>query len=167
MTSIREQLAGKARRRVVVPVQMSESAGDEDSWAGAATALRLAEHRRNEAEDDQARELAQAEVDSMTSLLEERTAAIEGHFAQVELQALPSDEWEAAEQQWHDGDKWDWGKALPPLLAASCTDAELQDEAFWADTLKLPEWGKGDKDGLIAGLLHLNVIRADLRVPKG
>lgn len=167
MSSLRERLAAKQRRRIVVPIQMSDSTEDQNVWMGIASALRLAEKRLADAEDDAAREHAQSEVDQSTALLDEQQAAIEAHFVQIELQSLPNPEWEAAMQQWHDGDRWDWSQALAPLLAASCVDAELQDEEYWAGVLQSPEWTNGDRDGLIAGLLHVNVTRADLQAPKG
>lgn len=47
---------------------------------------------------------------------------------------------------------------LPPLMAYSCVDEEMQDEARWAELLARPCWTAGEIDELRMRVLGLNQI---------
>lgn len=155
--SIRERLAAKTRRRVVVPIQLSDDSEGRETVRGVEHALALAQHRGDDAET----------TARLESALQEANAAVLAHYAQVELQSLDPAEWDAAQQHWCTDGEWNWAEALAPLLAQSCTDPELRDVGYWAEALARPEWSEGDRSALRTGLLHVNVFRADPFVPKG
>ncbi len=155
--SLRDRLAAKQRRRAVVPIQVSDPGPDYAKFQGALVALRVAQQR----EDNQP-----GEVEGLKATAEAAEAAVNGHFAEVELEALPGPEWEAAMARWS-GEKVDWAVALAPLLAESCVDEELRDEQWWAERIADPAWSEGDLDVLRIALLRLNVHAADPIVPKG
>lgn len=155
--NLREQLESKQRRRLVVPVQITDPAAEERAMQAAVHALRLAE----------ARDPRQAgEVEACTAAVNEASAAVLDHYAQVELQSLPAPEWEAAMAQWTSEDGVDWDNALAPVLALSCVDESVQDEAFWSELLATPSWTEGDRDQLKRALMILNVRAPDPLVPK-
>lgn len=158
MTGLREQLEAKARRRLVVPVQVSDPTEDQRTMTGAVHALRLAEAR--DPRDT-------GEVDAATAAVAEATAAVMAHYAQVELQSLPGPEWEAAMAQWTGEDGVDWDQALPPVLAVSCVDETVRDEQWWAQLLSGDAWTDGDRDQLKQALLLLNVTYENPYVKKG
>lgn len=89
------------------------------------------------------------------------------HYVDVELQALPAAEWEAAQAEWvgEDGDT-DWAAALAPLLEASCVAEELRDAAWWREQMARDSWSEGDTHALRAALLELNVYAVESRAPK-
>ena len=78
----------------------------------------------------------------------------------IELQSLPDDEWEAAIAQLDEDarDSYDLTAVHAVLLAASCTDPELQDADWWAEQLSKPTWTDGDRSALSSALLNLNVM---------
>jgi hypothetical protein len=78
---------------------------------------------------------------------------------EIELQSLPEDEWEAlfGPLEEDEGGSLDLGSIHAALLAASCTDPELQDAEWWAEQLAGPAWTDGDKASLSRALLELNV----------
>ena len=163
MTSLRERLAAKERRRLVVPIQISDSSEEERTWMGA-----VAAHQH------QFEKGAEANADLLSQLEKQVDAAndrFRAHYADVTLQALSRADWEAATAKWQteDGEpgQMDWAAALAPLLAESCVDEDLQDEQWWRDTLTQPNWTEGDVDSLRAALLQLNVYALEARYPKG
>lgn len=155
--SLRERLEAKQRRRLTVPILVSDPTTDQHVLNGATVALQVA----------QAREEPQAdEVEILRKAQEEAATAVQAHFAEVELQAMSGNDWEAAMAAWS-GEEIDWPKALAPLLAQSCVDEGLQDEQWWAERLAGPAWSEGDRDTLKMALLRLNVTAANPIVPKG
>lgn len=160
MTSIRELLDKKQRRRLVVPIQVTDPTEDQNAWMGVMQALQIARSKTGE----------EARPDYVTQLvknLDEAEERVNSHFAPVELQSLPQDEWEAANAEWRD-DEGDinWADALAPLLAVSCVDEDLRDAAYWRDLMSRDTWTEGDTDALRMAILQLNVYAADARVPK-
>lgn len=163
MTSLREQLEQKQRRRAVVPVLVSDPNADVAALNGVAVAMQSA----REAGD----------TDTVTSLLaeiEEQTAKVQAHWAQVELQSLPPAEWEAAVGAWQTIELQDdgptavmnWGEGLPALLAVSCIDPDLQEAGWWKEQLASERWSEGDVDALKRAVLTLNIDAAEPRAPK-
>lgn len=160
MTSIRELLDQKQRRRLVVPIQVTDPNEDQNDWMGIAQALALARQKTGD-------EAQPGYVAQLVKNLDEAEARVNAHFAPVELQSLPPAEWEAACAQWRndDGDV-DWAEALSPLLAVSCVDEDLRDAEYWQTLMSRDTWTEGDTDALRMAVLQLNVYAADARVPK-
>lgn len=126
---------------------------------GVAAALEV--ERRKDEPDPKMLEHLQGQLDAA----EERT---HGHYVDIELQALPAAEWEAAQAEWVDEDgNTDWAAALAPLLAASCVDEEARDADWWREQLASDSWSEGDTHALRSTLLELNVYAVESRVPKG
>jgi hypothetical protein len=155
--SLRERLEAKQRRRLTVPVLVSDPSADQHVLNGAAVALQVAQ-ARDEPEE--------GEIETLRKAQEDAIAAVQANFVEVEVQAMSSTDWEAAMAAWS-GDEVDWSAALAPLLAQSCVDEELRDEQWWGDCLAGPAWSEGDLDALKMALLRLNVTAASPTVPKG
>lgn len=163
MTSLRERLEAKQRRRVTVPILVGDPARDQ-----AELQVLLAAHTAAIGRGDA------AEADTLRDRVEQQAAKVREHWVDVQLQAMPRDEWRAATAVWQSVDETedgpqvvtDWASALAPLLAASCVDEELRDEAWWAERLAGPEWSEGDSNALQLALLQLNVDAVDPQVPK-
>lgn len=163
MTSLRDQLERKQRRRAVVPVLLSDHSADVADLNGITVALNAA----REAGDTPTAEALQPQLD-------EAAERVKSHWAQVELQSLPPAEWEAAVGAWQtielrdDGPTavMDWDAGLPALLALSCTDEGLQDADWWKDQLSSERWSEGDIDALKRAVLTINIDAAEPRAPK-
>lgn len=153
-----DKLDAKQRERIVVPIKVSDAAADEEILMGAQVALQQAVGR----DDDQ------AVIEHLQRQVEQAALAVRAHWADVELWALPSDEWEAAMMAHRAGEDGavDWAQALAPLLAESCVDPEGRDVERWQTTLARPEWREGDRDALKRALLSVNVMVADPYFPK-
>lgn len=165
--SLRDRLAAKSARRVVVPIQLSEPGQAQARVERAAQALNLVqlEHvKSSEAERAAAAQAAQDEVDAAR-------AAVAEHYLEVELRAMHPDEWEAlvaAHPAAKDSeDPWDWGKVLPAALAECATDESLRDGDWWAAELASGRWTWGDVQALRMAVLHVNTRTPDVLVPKG
>lgn len=162
--SLKERLEAKQRRRINVPVLISDPAQDQADGMALATALQAALGRDDAPAADRLREQ-----------IKEQAEKIAANWAVVELQSMPRDQWRAATATWQtvetteDGPQvvTDWAQALAPLLAESCVDPELRDETWWAGQLARPEWSEGDSNALQLALLQLNVDAVDPQVPKG
>lgn len=160
--SLRDRLEAKQRRRLSVPILVSDPSEDQAALNTLAIAYQAAVGR-----EDESAKVLKVQV-------EEQAAVTAGHWAQVELQALPRTEWNAVYGAWQsvqvtdDGPEMvtDWAEALAPLLAESCVDPELRDEKWWAGQLARPEWSEGDTLALRLALLRLNVEAVDPQVPK-
>jgi hypothetical protein len=156
--SLREKLEAKQRKRLVVPVQVSDPSTEHEAYIGAASALKLA-HAKEESTPEYIAQLEKLVVDA--------GERYRSHFVEVELQSLDRADWNAAMAKWMGEEHIDWDAALAPLLAESCTDEDLQDEQWWAERLAAPEWSEGDVDALKAAILTLNVTSMEARYPKG
>lgn len=161
MSTLRTLLEAKERRRMVVPIQVSDASADHEAWMGIYLAIEAAKHR----DDD-------AAIADLRKQLDELSEKMKAHWASVELQALPSEDWERVSRVWRsdtdtDDGGIDWPNALAPLLAESCTDPELNDAEWWAEQLARPSWTEGDRDALKVALLRLNVSALEPHIPKG
>jgi hypothetical protein len=162
--SLRQRLEEKQRRRLVVPIRVSDPAADQAE----AETLQAAFNVAVAAED-------KGTVEGLRKQLVEAADRIRSHWAEVELEAMPRDQWREATSTWQtvetteDGPQvvTNWAEALAPLLAESCTDPELKDAGWWAAQLDRPEWSEGDTNALQLALLRLNVDAIDPQVPKG
>lgn len=159
MTSLRELLEAKQRRRLAVPIQVSDPADDHETWMGYYVALQAAKNR----DDDDS-------VALLEQQLHEANDQLRSHWVYVELEALSSSDWEQASRVWADNvdsaDGIDWPRALAPLLAESCTDPELRSVEWWEAQLARPTWSEGDRDALKLALLRLNVSAIEPHIPK-
>lgn len=159
MSTLREKLEAKERRRVVVPIQVSDPSADHETWMGIYAAMQAALGR----EDTAAATQLKNDMDAVTERLR-------SHWVNVEFQALSSADWEVASREWASQDEnaaggIDWPKALAPLLGQSATDTEL-DDTWWEEQLRRPSWSEGDKDALKLALLRLNVSAVEPHIPK-
>lgn len=161
--SIRARVEAKIRRRLSVPVLVSDPSQDQANLEAVVIALRAAQGR----DDDEAAAQLLPEV-------EVQAAKVQSHWASVELQNLHPDEWQAASILWQTLETTEhgpemvtnWHEALPSLIAQSCVDPDLQDEGWWAEQLAKPEWSTGDFDGFRIAILRLNTYSVDPQVPK-
>lgn len=154
--SLRERIESKRIRRATVPVLISDPSADAQILQGVVAALAGAQQ---EGREDEATVLAVE--------LERAQAAVSAHWEDVELQALGAVEWNAAAHEYEGEEGLDWDRALPVLLAESCTDPDAQDAEWWAKQLARPEWSQGDIASLKVALLRLNVDAAPAYIPKG
>lgn len=162
--SLKERLAGKQRRQLAVPVLVSDPSDDQAELEAFVVAWKAALGRDDA--DAAAKLKAQAET---------QAEKVRAHWAEILLQALPTDVWREVNAAWQTIEEKDegpevvtnWDEALAPLLAESCVDAELQDADWWVEQLKRPEWSEGDVNALKLALLRLNVEAADPQVPLG
>lgn len=158
MTSLRERLEAKQRRRRIVPIQVSDPSQDQTAWVGVAAALEV-ERRKDEPDPTM--------LANLQGQLEAAEARAREHYVDVELQALSAAEWEAAQSEWVDDDgDMVWAEALAPLLEASCVDEELRDAGWWREQMARDAWSEGDTHALRAALLELNVYAVESRAPK-
>lgn len=158
--SLRDQLDRKARRRVVVPVQVSDPAQDDRRAADARRQLALA--RVTPGMDPDA--LAELE-----RLVEETTTALAAHFVDVAFVALRGDDFEALIAA-HTGDDGDLDRdRMRPALAAACAEDEsLRDPDWWAEQFASDEWSAGERDNLYNRLFtELNYSVPSGGIPKG
>lgn len=163
MSDLRARLEEKTRRRLRVPILVSDPSEDQAHAQMLSAALQVA----TAAQDLEAAQKHEAE-------LQEAAARIRSHWVDVELQAMPRDEWRAATSAWQtvetteDGPQvvTNWAEALAPLVAESCVDSDLRDASWWSQQLARPEWSEGDTNALQMALLRLNIDAADPQVPK-
>jgi hypothetical protein len=159
--SLRAQIEAKQRRTANVPILVgnpSAAAAEINTFrAGLAAHLATLESKKKAGKRP-----TKSDRENEERLQAELRAAVERQGAmtvEVEIQSLPDDEWEAALAQLGDEDReqYDLSSILAVLLAASCTDPELQDAEWWTDQLKRPEWTDGDKAAISRAFLQLNV----------
>jgi hypothetical protein len=164
--SWRQRLEGKQRRRLEVPILVS----DDDHGLMALSEQQEGLVRLLEAggADPAALAEAQAKFDVTREALSE-------HIAKVPFVTLPGDEYDAllaahpATELSQDGGI-EWTTALPALAAACSAAAEDrpcgdEDITWWSGILARPEWTKGDLLNLWGTLLRLHQRAPSARVP--
>lgn len=155
--SIREKIAARTRRRVVVPIELGQLPDEEQRRVVELQAAMLLAIR--DGEKDRAEEL-QDDIDALKAqvVAEVQFQALEpGEFEKVTA-AYPSAEGEDGGLDWH--------KALPVLAALCAIDEELQDDAWWAEQLTAT-FTHGEKLALWQALLHINTSTPNPYIPKG
>lgn len=160
MTSLKERIEAKSRRTASLPIPVGDAA---EGLAAVTEALRqLQQHQA--AAPDEPDEAHKAEEQRLTEAVQAAVAAQAELVVHVKLRALPSDEWEAVfgPMEPDENGEIDLDEVRAALLAASCVDEDLRDEAWWEQQLARPEWSKGDKLAVNRTLLDLN-----LSVPQG
>lgn len=157
--SLREQIEAKDRRRIFVPVQLSDP-GVDAARARDLNTLALAA----EVDGSSVEQLAEAVAARDTAL-----AAVDAHFADVEFRALVPDEFEALINRHTDGEGDLNRRALCAELAAACAvDESVKDADWWAAQFEGGTWSKGEFDGLYMRLFtELNYSAPSRSVPKG
>lgn len=158
---LRDLIEAKQRRTATWPLLV----GNPSAAAAAVETARkaLAVHEAGvEGKKAQSKKPTAADRKRGEQLRDALKAAVEDYLAltvEVELQALPDDEWESlfGPLEPDESGDLDITSILAPLLGASCTDPELQDADWWAAQLARPEWTDGDKATLSRTLLELNV----------
>lgn len=168
--SLRALIEAKARRTEVLPI----SVGDTSAAAAAVTIARAALETyqqqlaaRREAGEEIVRLSEQVEEQLQADLaaaLERQAATV----ALVELQALDDDVWDAIMDDIEDdGDGPDLSSVRAALVAASCVDEDLRDEAWWREQFARPAWSKGDLIAVNNTLLRLNLGTPAAAAGKG
>jgi hypothetical protein len=160
--SLRDLIEAKQRRTAKLPILVgnpSAAAAEVES-----TRRALAMHHETLAVKKAAGKKATvAERKRETELRDALKQAVDqlaGLTVEVELQALPDDEWEAlfGGLEADESGDIDLTSIHAPLLAASAIDPDLQDADWWAEQLKKPEWTDGDKAAISRTLLELNAF---------
>lgn len=155
---LRALIEAKQRRTARWPLLV----GDPTAAAGAVESARraLVLHDEKLAGKDKPTAAEKKRADKLRADLRAAVDAFGACTVEIELQSLPDDEWEALFgpiEPDASGDI-DLSSIHAPLLAASCTDPELQDADWWAEQLKKPTWTDGDKASLSRVLLELNAF---------
>ena len=155
--SLRDRLAAKQRRRVVVSVEVSVMEPDQAEAITTAQAELLA-----------ALTSGKTDVEDLREAVEQAQAR---NRAEVAFTACTPDEFEkvaAAYPAPAGGDGGlDWQAALPVVAALCADDEDLQDDQWWAEQLTSGTWGYGERMGLWQELLSLNTARPAAHIPKG
>jgi len=160
--SLRALIEAKQRRTATWPLLVGNPSAAAAEVKNSSEAL--AAHQRVLALKKEAGKRAtKAETQREQQLRDDLKAALErvnATVVRVELQALPDHEWEGlfADLEPDASGDLDLDPILAPLLAASCTDPELQDVEWWSDQLKQPAWTDGDKAALSRLFLELNAF---------
>ena len=158
MSTLRERLAAKKRRSIVVPIQLEHADEREQEllvqWAEA-----VAREAKGEVE------LADSPADA---LLEQINEARDGRHVDVRFTAMDGEVWEkvVAEHPSPEGEDagMDWLAALPVVAAVCCDDESMQDDDPWAELLAV--MSHGERLTLWNALLHLNTDAPAAHVPK-
>lgn len=156
--SLRDRLAAKQRRRVVVPIVVGEPTADETARVAAAEqAMRVAALTGDAAKAEEHR----ATIDEVLA----------PYRVDVEFQALAPHEFEAVASAYpaaegDDGgiDRW---AALPVLAAECAVDESLRDADWWREQLGSGRWSEGEWQELWRALFALNYRAPAAYVPKG
>lgn len=172
MTSLRDKIAAKARRTASFPLQVGDVAAAQAEVATARAVLDLHQQQvkaRIDANGGQQTDAEQQRILVLRGALKEAQAREADTVVNVEIQSLPDDEWDAilGEAPEDEAGDIDLDDVRAALLAASCTDESLRDEAWWEQQLARPEFSKGDKLLINNTLLRLNLNTPDGRQGKG
>lgn len=161
MSSLKERLEAKQRRTVRHPVLVGDAAAAEAEVATFRAALDthqqvLAGRRRDGVEPTDSEMEQTAKLRGQLSEAQKRLGAC---VEMVELRALEPAEWDAlCDELPEDPDGgYDISVMRSLLMAASCTDPELQDATWWDAQFSRPEWSKGDLLAVNSALLQLNL----------
>jgi alkylation response protein AidB-like acyl-CoA dehydrogenase len=169
--SLRDRIAAKTRRTATLPLAVGDVAGAAAAVATLQAALDVhmaAVRERVAGGEEEADADRQRATELRAQLASARSRQVDT-VALVELLALTSDQWEAVvstARRDEDGDI-DLEDVLGELLAASCTDADLQDAAWWTEQLHRPEYTRGDRLAIVNSLIALNLHTPDGRQGKG
>jgi hypothetical protein len=161
VTSLKERLEAKQRRTIRHPVLVGDATAAEAEVATFRavldTHLQMLAGRRAEGVDPDDAEMEQ--TGKLRAQLAEAQKRLAGCVEMVELRALDPAEWDAlCDDLPEDPDGgYDISVMRSLLMAASCTDPELQDATWWDAQFARPEWSKGDLLAVNSALLQLNL----------
>lgn len=156
--SLREQLAAKRTRHVIVPVQVSDPGPARSRVSELEKRLTIRQLGKRPEE-----EILEAETE-----LAEARAELAKHFVDVEFRAIPPADFEALQDAHTTDDGTPDPLTFPPVLAAACAvDEDLRDEEFWVEQLSSGAWAWGERHALFEALLNLNLEAPPSHVPKG
>lgn len=164
MSTLRNRLEAKKRRRIVVPIQVESPENAAASLVAAQNVL-LGLEAIGKPEDDEA-------VLAATRRVAEATEEHKSCFVDVEFQSIPPADMEALAAMYRktddddDDDGIDLLKIVAPLAAASAVDESLQDEGWWTEQLAQDTWTHGEKMSLAGDLININYRSPAARVPK-
>jgi hypothetical protein len=172
VTSLRDRIAAKARRTATLPLQVGDTAAAAQEVAVRRAQLDLFQQAVKARVDEQDGERTEEELERIAELqgeLRDAKARQEDTVALIELVSLPDDEFDAilGAAPVDDGGDIDLEDVRAALLAASCTDESLRDEAWWEEQLADPKYSKGDKLAINNVLLGLNMNTPDGRQGNG
>ncbi|MFE6228906.1 hypothetical protein [Cellulosimicrobium sp. NPDC057862] len=157
--SLRDRLAAKRRRTLVVPVQVEDDTTQRADAESARRALLVASLG-----EDTTPEVKQAAQDAVDAA----EAALAATREDVVFQALAPDDAERIMSEHTGEDGRVVESTILPVLAAACAaDPDLQDESWWSEQLDGGSWALGERDGLYRDLLDLNLSRPRPGTPKG
>ena len=162
MSGLRERIAAKQRRTMLLPIRVADPAqalGEADTFRAA---LRIHQQQvagRRDAGTEPT-DADAAEEERLRQQLRDANDRAAACVVQVELRNLPGDEWDAVfgPLEPDASGELDLSDIHAVALAASCTDPDLQDEAWWEEQFARKDiWSKGDRATITAVLLELNV----------
>lgn len=151
MASLKERLAAKKKRRVVLPVTVAEATDEE------AARLTLAQAQLLK---------AISEGKDTADLEAEVEAAKEANQVDVAFTATDPDTFEKVIANYQGEDGIDRERALPVVAALCADDPELQDDEWWTAELSSGKWNHGERLALWRALLHINSSSPNPYVPK-
>jgi hypothetical protein len=157
--TLRDQIAAKSRRTVVVPVQVTDL-GEDGPRAAQARTLALAAQVNGSTTE---------QIDAALAALDVAAAAVHTHFADVEFRALSPDDFEALVARNTDGAGDINRTAFCAELAAACAvDESVNEAGWWATQFASGSWSKGEFDSLYHALFtQLNYSAPGPALPKG
>lgn len=169
--SLKARIEAKARRTAMLPLQVGDvaAAAAEVEIHRATLDAHLAVLRQRTADGEQVSDVDHERTEQLRHQLQRAKERQAETVAHVELQALDDVVWDTILEGApvdEDGDI-DLDDVRAALLAASCVDEELRDEAWWTEQLARPEYSKGDTLAINSALLALNLNTPDGRQGKG
>lgn len=161
--SLREQIEAKQRRTAKLPILVGDLAAATAEVGNLITVLAVLDQAPAEekAKPAHKRRVAKAKKD-----LEAARERQDGCVVEVELQAMPADDWEAlvGPLEPDEAGELDLSQIHAVALGASCVDPDLQDSEWWQLQFKQPHWTQGDRAAISQVLMQLNWF-APSRIP--
>jgi hypothetical protein len=129
--SLRDLIEAKQRRTASWPLLVGNpsAAAAEVETARKALAVHQATMAAKQAQNKKPTAAERKREDQLRGVLQSAVDGLGGLTVSIELQSLPDDEWEAlfGPLEPDEAGELDLGPILSTLLAASCTDPDLQD----------------------------------------
>jgi hypothetical protein len=160
--TLKDLIAAKQRRTARLPILVGDPRAAAVEVETFRTALRIHQEQAKGRADagHQPDEADRAEEERLRQALKDANDRAAATVVEVEVQALPADEWDAifGPIEPDENGELDITDLHAALLAASCVDPDLRDEAWWKEQLARDDiWSKGDRMTITNVLLQLNV----------
>ncbi|MCP2265574.1 hypothetical protein ACFQHV_00970 [Promicromonospora thailandica] len=168
--SLKERLAAKQRRTVIVPVQISDPGPAREVYEQADRQATLLQLTVDAGDDDGSKDRAalKRRLTNAKKARDEARADYLEHFEEVRFLAASPAEVERVLGAHLDADgNWDESTACGPLAALCAEDEELRDEQWWTEQLASGTWSPGEHGRLWTSLLSINVTMPPEALPKG